>query len=197
MDASDRSPTSRTSSSTRRSGEACARRVIDSRRTAAGVGLGHLMTLLFENRDTVLFQIQEMVRAERIVAAGEDPGRDRHLQRADAGRRASSSATLFIEITDPARVQEVLDGFIGLDEPGRLRCRSARRRTRRSSRPARAARTGSRRCTTFAFPRARTGARPWPPVGQAALQVDHGGYRARQVLSKGTVEELIEDLATA
>ena len=30
------------------------------------------------------------------------------------------AATLFIEITDQARLQSLLDEFIGLDEPGRL-----------------------------------------------------------------------------
>ncbi len=31
------------------------------------VGVGENLTFLFENRETVLFQIQEMVRTERIV----------------------------------------------------------------------------------------------------------------------------------
>jgi len=32
------------------------------------ISVGDRITLVFENRDTVLFQIQEMVRAERILA---------------------------------------------------------------------------------------------------------------------------------
>ena len=30
------------------------------------VGIGELVTLIFENRETIIFQIQEMVRTERI-----------------------------------------------------------------------------------------------------------------------------------
>ena len=36
-------------------------------KTRRRISLGDNLTLLFENRDTVLFQIQEMVRTERIV----------------------------------------------------------------------------------------------------------------------------------
>ncbi|TLY20192.1 MAG: DUF3501 family protein, partial [Nitrospirae bacterium] len=32
------------------------------------ISVGDRITLVFENRDTTLFQIQEMVRAERILA---------------------------------------------------------------------------------------------------------------------------------
>jgi len=44
------------------------RRVIEDKR-ARRVPLGGHMTVLFENHDTVLFQIQEMLRTERISAA--------------------------------------------------------------------------------------------------------------------------------
>ncbi len=81
--------------------------------------LGPLMTLVFENRDTVRFQIQEMLRVERIV----QPDKVQHeidTYNALLPGPGEVAATLFIEITDPARVQSVLDGFVGLDEPGRL-----------------------------------------------------------------------------
>jgi predicted RNA binding protein with dsRBD fold (UPF0201 family) len=41
-------------------------RVIELKRNRR-VAVGDNLTFLFENRDTVLFQIQEMVRTERIV----------------------------------------------------------------------------------------------------------------------------------
>src|SRR5215470_9442508 len=83
------------------------------------VPLGPLMTLVFENRDTVRFQIQEMTRVERIVR----PDRVQHevdVYNELLPAPGQLAATLFIEITDQARVQSVLDGFIGLEEPGRL-----------------------------------------------------------------------------
>ena len=88
------------------------------------VPLGPLMTLVFENRDTVRFQVQEMLRVERIVQP------DKVLHEIETYNElvpgpGEIAATLFIEITDPARVQPILDGFIGLDEPGRLVLRIA------------------------------------------------------------------------
>ncbi len=88
-------------------------RIIDLKRHRR-VHVGPHLSLLFENRETVLFQIQEMCRAERIVdnARVQDeidvyneliPG-DREL-----------SATLFIEVEDPDRIKELLDRFMGID----------------------------------------------------------------------------------
>ena len=42
------------------------RRIIELKRRRR-IAIGDLVTLVFENRDTIQFQIQEMVRAERIV----------------------------------------------------------------------------------------------------------------------------------
>src|SRR5712692_4316748 len=84
-------------------------RVIESKKRRRSP-LGPLMTVVFENRDTVRFQIQEMLRVERIV----QPDKVQHeidtyneLLPADG----QVAGTLFIEITDPSRVQSVLDGF--------------------------------------------------------------------------------------
>jgi hypothetical protein len=78
------------------------------------LALGPLVTLLFENRDTVISQIQEMMRAERIVHDDGIRGElavYNELIPAEGGL----SATLFIEVEDQSRVREVLDRFIGLD----------------------------------------------------------------------------------
>lgn len=81
------------------------------------VQVGDLVTLVFENRDTVRFQIQEMMRAERIVTD------DRIQQEIDTYNELippqnSLSATLLIEITDQEHLREILDRFIGLDHGG-------------------------------------------------------------------------------
>src|SRR5712691_7709326 len=69
------------------------------------VSVGENLTFLFENRDTVLFQIQEMVRTERLV---EEP---RIQDEIDAYRillpgPGELSATLFIEIPDLVRMSQ-------------------------------------------------------------------------------------------
>lgn len=83
------------------------------------VALGDRISLVFENTRTALGQVQEMVRAERIVhddriqfeidtynALIPDPG--------------EISATLFIEITGAADIRSELDRLLGLDRPGCL-----------------------------------------------------------------------------
>ena len=49
------------------------RRIIELKKRRR-VGVGRDLTFVFENRDTMIFQIQEMMRAERIVHEGRDRG---------------------------------------------------------------------------------------------------------------------------
>ena len=78
------------------------------------VQVGPIVTLVFENRDTVRFQIQEMMRAERIVMD------DRIREEVDTYNDlipvvGQLSATLLIEITDQANLRTILDTMIGID----------------------------------------------------------------------------------
>ena len=78
------------------------------------ISLGPLITVVFENRDTVRFQIQEMIRAERIL----DPVKiqdELDVYNALLPGENELSATLLIEITDEATMKEKLDQFMGLD----------------------------------------------------------------------------------
>jgi hypothetical protein len=155
--------------------------------------LGPLMTLVFENRDTIRFQIQEMLRVERIVQP-EKVQHELETYNALLPGAGEIAATLFIEITDPARVQELLDGFIGLDEPGRLILRAGER-----TYPAQFAPGQSRedRISAIHYIRFRLGDEGREALlrgDEAVLEVSHGDYRAAQPLPKATVEELISDL---
>ena len=83
------------------------------------IAVGELVTLVFENRETVLFQIQEMVRTERIF----DPQKIQEeidVYNALLPGPDELSATLFVEITDMTRLKELLDSFQELDRPGTL-----------------------------------------------------------------------------
>jgi hypothetical protein len=78
------------------------------------VSLGPLITLVFENRETLRFQIQEMIRAERILQPAKvDNELDVYNELLPAANELS--ATLLIEITEAATVKEWLDRFMGLD----------------------------------------------------------------------------------
>ena len=76
---------------------------------------GHL-TFVFENRETVLFQIEEMIRAERIVEE-EQIVDEINVYNALIPDENELSATLLIEITEQARIRSILENFIGLDDP--------------------------------------------------------------------------------
>jgi hypothetical protein len=78
------------------------------------IAVGPLLTLVFENRETLRFQIQEMIRVERIF----DPAKvqdELDVYNALLPSPEELSATLLIEITDEARMKEWLDRFMGLD----------------------------------------------------------------------------------
>jgi len=78
------------------------------------ITVGEYITLVFENRETVLFQIQEMLRTERIFAP-EKIQEECDVYNALLPETDELSATLFIEITDPDKIQELLDSFKGID----------------------------------------------------------------------------------
>ncbi len=77
--------------------------------------LGEYFTLLFENHDTVLYQIQEMIRAERIDRE-EDIVHEIDTSNELAGGPGEIGVTLLIEIDDPAKRKELLSRWQGLPE---------------------------------------------------------------------------------
>ena len=92
------------------------RRIIELKKRRR-LAVGDLVTLIFENRDTALFQIQEMIRTERIFDS--DKVQDEiDVYNALLPDTNELSATLFIEITDSERIQELLDSFQEIDRPG-------------------------------------------------------------------------------
>ncbi len=84
------------------------------------VQVGDIVTFVFENRETVLFQIQEMMRAERIVHE------DKIQQEIDIYNELipednELSATMLIEIDDLEVLRQWLPKLIGIEEQVWLR----------------------------------------------------------------------------
>ncbi len=78
------------------------------------ISVGPLVTLVFENRETLRFQTQEMIRVEYIL----DPHKvqeELDVYNALMPGSGELSATLLIEITEQDRMKEWLDVFMGLD----------------------------------------------------------------------------------
>lgn len=84
------------------------------------VPLGDFVTLLFENRQTVRFQIQEMARAEKLITdeAIETELRVYNPLIPDPGQLC---ATLFIELTSKDALMEWLPKLVGIEGAVALR----------------------------------------------------------------------------
>jgi hypothetical protein len=79
------------------------------------VAVGDKVSLVFENRDTVIFQIQEMLRAERIGDL--DKIREEiAVYNELIPNSGELSATMFLEIEDQSHLRDDLLKFLGIDE---------------------------------------------------------------------------------
>ncbi len=78
------------------------------------VAVGPLVTLLFENRDTIRFQIQEMARVERLAT---DAAIESELDAYNPliPEPGGLSATLFIELTADELLREWLPRLLGIE----------------------------------------------------------------------------------
>jgi Protein of unknown function (DUF3501) len=78
------------------------------------ISVGPLVTLVFENRETLRFQTQEMIRVEYILAPHKVQ-EELDVYNALMPGSGELSATLLIELTEQDRMKEWLDVFMGLD----------------------------------------------------------------------------------
>ncbi len=76
--------------------------------------VGDRITLTFENRSTVVFQIQEMMRIERIVDEGKIASEIDSYNELIPGDN-ELSATLFVEVDEPNQIKPVLDSLVDLN----------------------------------------------------------------------------------
>ena len=78
------------------------------------VTVGRYLSFVFENRETVWFQIQEMIRAERLVDEAKI-AEEIEVYNTLLPRPGELAATMFIEIGEPDRIKPVLDALLGID----------------------------------------------------------------------------------
>jgi hypothetical protein len=79
------------------------------------VYVGEILCFIFENRDTVIFQIQEMTRAERTVSS-DAISAEVAVYNELVPRDQELFATLMIEIPNQMSIRPQLDRLIGIDE---------------------------------------------------------------------------------
>jgi len=91
------------------------RRAIIEAKRHRRVGVGEFITFVFENRATALFQIQEILRAERVT----DPAAVREeIEAYDVmvPRPGELRATMLIEIDDRDRRRRELERLVGIEQ---------------------------------------------------------------------------------
>jgi hypothetical protein len=157
-------------------------------------GVGPHITLVFENRDTVRFQIQEMARAEKILS---DEGIQTELDIYNTiiPEPGSLSATLFIELVSDAELREWLPKLVGIERAivlrfggFEVRCRPAAGHEAPLTRDEI---TASVHYVFFDFTPEQV--RAWG-TGPVELAVDHPAYQFATTLREESVAELATDL---
>jgi len=160
--------------------------------------LGDQLSLLFENRDTVLLQIQEMIRTERIVA---DAKIQDEIDAYNALIPAAGelSATLFIEIPGLVHMSQedvrlTVNRFQGIDQAVALVVGGERVPALFEAGHSKEEKMAAVQYVRFVVPPAVRKALAEASV-PARLVVDHPNYKAEAVLSPETRAELYADLA--
>ena len=84
------------------------------------VGLGPFVTVLFENRDTIRFQIQEMARVEKLLT---DEAIETELRAYNplVPEPGELALTLFIELTSELALRDWLPRLVGIERTLELR----------------------------------------------------------------------------
>lgn len=148
------------------------------------------MSILFENHDTMLLQVQEMLRTERITNEKAIAHEIETYNELVPGE-SELSASLFIEIPEKERREEMLVRWCAIEEHISIevdgeRCRATFEEGRRDK-----GRAAAVQYLTFPLtPTARAALKAKKP---AALVFDHAHLESRVELSAALVESLADD----
>jgi hypothetical protein len=87
--------------------------IIDLKRTRR-ISLGPILTILFENTETMRWQVQEMARAERMLR-DEQIAHEVETYNALIPEAGELSGTLFLELTSDEALREWLPKLVGIE----------------------------------------------------------------------------------
>ncbi len=169
------------------------RRIIELKKRRR-VSVGPVVTLVFESRETIRFQIQEMARVEKLVSDEAIEGELRAYNPL-IPEPGCLSATLFIELTSDEGLREWLPKLVGVERSVELafgdevvRCIPEEGHEEHLTRDEVTAAVhyihwelSPQQVERFA-------------VGPVTLRVHHPNYDEAQTLPSETVAELLEDL---
>jgi hypothetical protein len=164
--------------------------VIELKR-ARRVHVGDRVTLVFENRDTLRFQIEEILRAESI-AGDEGIQAEIDVYNQLMPDDSSLSATLFLEIPRDEDAKVALPRFVGLDEHVTLEI--GPHRIRAAFEPGRQEAERISAVQYVRFPlSAEAKAALRTPGTPLAIDIDHPSYRHRADLDDAVQASLARD----
>ena len=165
------------------------RRIIEVKQ-ARRLAVGDKVTLVFENRDTAIFQIQEMVRAESITDL--DKIREEiEVYNELIPEPGELSATLFLEIEDQTHIREELLKFLGIDQAVVLQVGGHVISARFQEGHAKEDKISAVQYVKFPF--TEEALEEFIKGAPAELVIDHPNYRARAALGAATQRSLMED----
>jgi hypothetical protein len=172
-------------------------RIIELKRRRR-VHIGPIVTLLFENRDTIQFQVQEMARAERLHS-DEQIQTELDIYNPLIPGEGELSATLFIELTDESEMRHWLPRLVGIERSVELQLLGPEggdvvRSTAEEQHEAQLTRedtTASVHYVRFELTPAQVDALAGAP---ATIAVNHRYYQHATPLSDETKAELLADL---
>jgi hypothetical protein len=168
------------------------RRIIELKQKRR-VSLGDRLSLVFENRDTVIFQIQEMLRVENISDLDKIRQEIATYNQLipDSGEL---SATLFLEIEDQTHLREELVKFQAIEEAISLRIAAHRLQARFEPGRSKEDKISAVHYIRFRFDDQALEA--FVSGTRTELVIDHRNYQAAVVLQPETQRSLGEDLTT-
>jgi hypothetical protein len=159
------------------------------------VHIGPIVTMMFENRDTIRFQIQEMARVERLYS-------DEAIQVEldvynpvipDPGQLC---ATLFVELTTDEEMREWLPKLVGIENAPVFRLAGGAEvravvDEQHASQLTRDTVTAAVHYVHFRFTEPQIAAFASGPV---VLAMDHPNYPEATEIASATISELLTDL---
>jgi len=155
------------------------------------VPVGDKVSLVFENRETVIFQIHEMMRAERITDL--DKIREEiEVYNGLIPEPGELSATLFLEIEDQSHLRDDLLRFLGVDDAVFLKI--GKRKIQARFEEGRSKDDKISAVQYVKFPLTADERAAFAGSAEATLLVEHPNYQAQVRLDAETRESLLADL---
>ena len=173
--------------------DAFRRYIIDLKRRRR-IALGDLLSIVFENTDTMRWQVQEMARAERMLtdeAIAEEVAIYNELVPDDG----ELSGTLFVELTDEAALREWLSRLVNIQHYVHFQLDDGARVDAAPEDEERLTREDVTATVHYLKFRFSPAARAAFVAGPVRMVVDHPEYQATTDLTDEQRAELAVDLA--